>query len=121
MNNMFNFKPIMPSMLFTPSFPLIQPIAQQHYGMGHHNPLIGEMTSYVNPMTPSIPMMQPKPRQLNQRFNNYNTTSYSFTQQLNPDGSRTVHEQNKINNNGNIDSQVNNYKIDANGNKFCLR
>jgi len=52
---------------------------------------------------------------------NYTSSAYSFSQNTNPDGTVTVREHNKTNNNGNVDTKYNHYKVDANGNKTYFR
>lgn len=101
-NNLFNFQPIMEALPIMSQMPVMKPM----------------------PIMSQIPVMKPMHQQnmcnINQNNpnSNYNATSYSFSQQLNPNGTYTVREHNKINNNGHIDSKFNNYHIDANGNIF---
>jgi len=73
-----------------------------------------EMNNIFN-FKPIFPEMKPI-----QGFNNYNVTSYNFSKKINPDGTYTIYEQNKINNNGVVDSKINHYRIDSNGNKHYL-
>jgi len=106
-NNLFNFQPIMQAL---PQIPLMQPMHQVPVMQPIHQ--VPVMCPLVQkPMTQSIP----------QQNSNYSSSAYSFSQQLNPDGTYSVREHNKVNNNGNVDTKYNHYNVDANGNKTYFR
>jgi hypothetical protein len=70
---------------------------------------------------PQIPAIQPLNIQNHVPKTNYTASAYSFTQHTNPDGTVTVREHNKTNNNGHVDAKYNHYKVDSNGNKTYFR
>ena len=51
----------------------------------------------------------------------YQAQSYSYSSVLNPDGTQNVYERNQANINGRINDNINQYRVDQNGNKIPNR